>query len=126
MRARHTVRRHGGHECLRLHQDAVAAAVDPLDQEIGQAERLAPGRPGKPQKVFANETVRDTPPGAVGSRTFTIYDAAKPDAPLHTGTFPVPPAGENVLFVLKADGKGGLHIETVRAPAAGAKSGPKR
>ena len=45
----------------------------------------------KPQKVFANETVRDTPP-AGAQRTFTISDSAKPDKPLYTGRFAGPAA----------------------------------
>jgi hypothetical protein len=82
-------------------------------------------RAGKPQKVFANETVRDTV-ASNGNRTFTIFDSAKPDKPLYTGTFPCPPASENFLFVLKSDGKGGLVIEAQRNSASVSKSGPKR
>ena len=75
-------------------------------------------RQGKPQKVFANETVRDTP-AAGGTRKFTIFDAAKPDEAIYTGNFPCPAATENVLFVIKSDGKGGLTIEATKTPTMG-------
>ena len=82
-------------------------------------------RPGKPQKIFANETVRETPP-AGGQRTFRIADAAHPDTPLFTGRLASPAANENVLYVIKSDGKGGLTIEAVNSPASVSKSPPKR
>lgn len=81
-------------------------------------------RPGKPQKIFANETVRETPP-AGGQRTFTIKDAARPEKPLFTGRLPNPAANENVLYVIKSDGKGGLTVEPVSSPVASSKP-PKR
>jgi hypothetical protein len=79
----------------------------------------------KPQKVFANETVRDTP-SAGGQRTFTITDAAHPNKPLYTGKFGTPAANENVLYVIKSDGKGGVTIETISSPVGVSKFGPKR
>jgi hypothetical protein len=75
-------------------------------------------RPGRPQKIFSNETVRDTPKSATGLRAFAIYPSGKPDKPLYTGRFPVPETGENVLYVIKSDGKGGLRIEVLKTPAA--------
>jgi len=71
-------------------------------------------RPGLSQKIFANETVRDSASRTGGQRTFTIYDSAKPDKALHTGHFPVPAENENVLFILKSDGRGGIIVEAVR------------
>jgi hypothetical protein len=88
-------------------------------------ETVAAGRPGKPQKIFANETVRDTP-SAGAQRTFTISDPAKPDKPLYTGRFPAPAENENVLYVIKSDGKGGLVIDVVKTPAGVSKYQPKR
>jgi len=88
-------------------------------------EAVAGGRSGKPQKVFANETVRDTPP-AGAQRTFTITDAAHPDKPLYTGRFSTPAEAENVLYVIKSDGKGGLVIDAVKSPAGVSKHTPKR
>jgi hypothetical protein len=79
----------------------------------------------KPQKIFVNETVRDTPP-AGAQRTFTITDPAKPDKPLYTGRFPAPADNENVLYVIKSDGKGGLTIEAIKSPAGVSKHTPKR
>ena len=79
-------------------------------------ETVSTSRPGKPQKIFANETVRDTPAAGV-QRTFTIADAAHPDKPLYTGRFAAPADAENVLYVIKSDGKGGLLIEAVKTPA---------
>jgi hypothetical protein len=78
-------------------------------------ENLSAGRTGKPQKIFANETVRDTP-SAGAQRTFTIIDTAHPDKPLFTGRFAAPAENENVLYVLKSDGKGGVKIEAVKSP----------
>lgn len=88
-------------------------------------ETGSPGRPGKPQKVFANETVRDST-SAGAHRTFAIFDPAKPDRPLYTGRFPTPADTENVLYVIKSDGKGGLSIEAVKSPAGGRAQPPKR
>jgi hypothetical protein len=82
-------------------------------------------RAGKRQKIFANETVRDSVASS-GNRTFTIFDSAKPDKPIYTGSFPSPPGNENFLFVLKSDGKGGLIIEAQRNSASVSKSRPKR
>ena len=86
--------------------------------------RRSSTRPGKPQKIFANETVRETPP-AGGQRTFTITDTAHPEKPLFTGRLPHPAANENVLYVIKSDGKGGLTVEPVSSPVASSKP-PKR
>ncbi|HVK10468.1 MAG TPA: hypothetical protein VM597_16995 [Gemmataceae bacterium] len=74
---------------------------------------------GRLQKLFSFETVRDTPQ-APGQRTFLIFDSNKPDKPLYTGSFPTPGKNENVLYVIKSDGKGGLVIEALKTPAGGA------
>jgi hypothetical protein len=73
-------------------------------------------RPGRPQKIFANEIVRDNPADGA-ARKFAIYSADKPDKPLFTGVFPAPADNENVLYVIKSDGKGGLTIEPMKVPA---------
>ncbi|MBO0699963.1 MAG: hypothetical protein J2P46_16315, partial [Zavarzinella sp.] len=70
-------------------------------------------RQGRPQKIFANETVRDTPPTAGAVRTFAIYESGQSDKPLHTGLFRAPTDSENLLYVIKTDGKGGLTIEAL-------------
>jgi hypothetical protein len=88
-------------------------------------ETVSAGRAGKPQKIFANETVRDTP-SAGSQRAFAITDAAHPGKPLYTGRFATPAESENVLYVIKADGKGGLTIETVKTPVGVSKHKPKR
>ena len=82
-------------------------------------------RPGKPQKIFANETVRDTPLSDSGQRVFTIYDTAHPDKPLYTGKLHAPAANENVLYVIKLN-KGELAIEAVKTAALTSKSPAKR
>jgi hypothetical protein len=74
-------------------------------------------RPGKPQKIFANETVRETTHKG-GQRTFTIADATRADKPLFTGRLAGPAANENMLYVIKSDGKGGLSVEAVSSPVA--------
>ena len=79
-------------------------------------ENYASGRNGKPQKVFANETIRDTPPAAGVIRKFTIYDANKPDLILATGNFPAPGENENLLYVIKLDAKGAISIEPIQNP----------
>jgi hypothetical protein len=73
-------------------------------------------RSGKPQKIFANETVRETPPVGGGQRSFTISESGRPDKPLYTGAFAAPAANENVLYTIKSDGKGGLIVEAIRTP----------
>ena len=83
-------------------------------------------RPGKPQKIFINETVRDNPASSVNHRTFTISDSSQPDKPLYSGRLPCPTASENVLYILKLDGKGGLVVEVVRMPIQTSKATPKR
>ncbi len=83
-------------------------------------------RPGKPLKIFANETVRDTPPAATNQRQFQIFDASKPDKPIYTGSFNCPPANENFLFIIKSDGKGGLTVETTKAAAGVRLPEPKK
>ena len=88
-------------------------------------ETVSTGRPGKPQKIFANETVRDTPPAGT-HRTFAIYDAGRSDKPLFSGRFPTPADNENVLYVLKSDGKGGVTIQAIKSPAGVGRSNPKR
>ena len=88
-------------------------------------ETVSVGRPGKPQKVFANETVRDAS-SAGPHRTFAIFDPAKPDRPLYTGRFPSPADNENVLYVIKSDGKGGLSIEAVKSPTGTSRAQPPK
>jgi hypothetical protein len=83
-------------------------------------------RAGKPQKIYVNETIRDTAPRSGGNRSFAIFDSAKPDKPLFTGSFPCPPENENFLYVLKPDGKGGLKIEAQRSTNTVTKTTPKR
>jgi hypothetical protein len=86
-------------------------------------------RSGKPQKIFANETVRETPPAGGGQRSFAISDAGRPDKPLYTGAFAAPAANENVLYAIKSDGKGGLIIEAIKSPVVStskSKTPPKR
>jgi hypothetical protein len=73
-------------------------------------------RPGKPQRLFTGEAVRDTQ-GGVGQRTINVFDPKKPNQPIFTGNFPVPAPNENILYLLKSDGKGGITIETVKTPA---------
>ena len=80
---------------------------------------------GQLQKLFSSETVRDTPQGA-GQRQFLIFDASKPDKPLYTGSFPTPAKNENILYVIKSDGKGGLTIEAMKTPAGGAVATPPK
>lgn len=84
-------------------------------------------RQGKAQKIFVNETIRDTPASSVTYRTFTISDSSQPDKPLFTGRLPCPTATENVLYILKMDGKGGFVVETLKSPIQTTKtSSPKR
>jgi hypothetical protein len=82
-------------------------------------------RPGKPQKIFANETVRDTPLSGGGQRAFSIFEAAYPSKPLYTGTFPAPAANENVLYVIKLS-KGELVIEAVKTAAVSTSKVPAK
>lgn len=83
-------------------------------------------RPGTPQKIFANETVRDTPPSGSSQRKYTIFDAAHPEKAIFTGSLACPAPNENVLYVLKSDGRGGLVIEAVRSTTTLTKTPPKK
>lgn len=78
-------------------------------------ETFANGRLGVPQKIFDNETYRDTPTSG-GQRKFSICNAKEPDKILHVGLFPCSTQREHMLFILKNDGKGGLLIENVKLP----------
>jgi hypothetical protein len=75
-------------------------------------------RAGRPQKIFANETIRDTPPSGGGMRSFAIYDSSQPDTPIYTGRFAAPATNENVLYTIKFDVRGDVVIEPVKTPAA--------
>jgi len=83
-------------------------------------------RQGKPQKIFANETIRDTPPAGTEKRMFAISESGKTDKPLFTGNFGCPAANENVLYVIKLDAKGGIVIDTVKTPVATPKKPPTK
>ncbi len=71
-------------------------------------------KPGLSQKIFANETVRDSSNRSGQKRTFTIFDASKSDKAIYTGQFSIPGENENILFILKSDGRGGIVVEIVR------------
>jgi hypothetical protein len=83
-------------------------------------------RQGKPQKIFANETIRDTPPVGGGQRTFTITESGNADKVLHTGNFASPAANENVLYAIKLNAKGAVEIEAIKTPVATAKKPPPK
>lgn len=85
-------------------------------QPIIVQETYANGRTARPQKLFANETFRDTPPVAGVQRKFTIYDANKPDSILATGSFPTPSPNENIMYVIKLDRRGAVTVEAVQTP----------
>jgi hypothetical protein len=89
-------------------------------------ETTPAGKSGKPQKLYTNETIRDMPSGPGGQRTFTISDVAHPEKPLFSGAFTCPASNENVLFVLKVDGKGVIVIESVRTPTGVSRASPKK
>jgi hypothetical protein len=93
-----------------------------IQEQFGTGNSI---RYGKPQKIFPNETVRDFPPPG-GQRKFVIFDAAKPDKPIFTGSLNCPSASENFLFSLNADDKGSLTTELSKSPAGGAFTSPKK
>jgi len=72
-------------------------------------------KPGRPQRLSSGEAVRDTQ-CVGGVRKMTVYDADKPNQPLFSGNFACPAANENLLYVIKSDGRGGITIETVKSP----------
>jgi hypothetical protein len=75
-------------------------------------------RQGRPQRLFAGEAVRDTQ--CVGPvRRITVFDPKVPATPIFQGNFPCPAANENILYLLKSDGKGGLTVEAIKSPAVG-------
>ena len=83
-------------------------------------------RQGKPQKIFANETIRDTPPVGGGQRTFTIAESGTAEKELYKGNFASPAANENVLYVIKLNAKGGVEIEAIKMPIATPKKPPTK
>jgi hypothetical protein len=74
-------------------------------------------RLGRPQRIFSNETFRDTMGGAA-NRRFQIFDAKAPDKPIYTGNFPGPTATDNVLYIIKSDGRGGITVEATKSPTS--------
>ncbi len=72
-------------------------------------------KPGRPQRLNTGEAVRDTQcQGA--QKKITIYDAKNTKTPLFTGNFPCPGANENVLYIIKPDGNGGITVEPKKTP----------
>ena len=72
---------------------------------------------GKPQRLFTGEAVRDTQ--CVGpQRKISIFDPKTPNTPLYTGNVGCPAANENILYVIKSDGKGGITMEVIKTPSA--------
>ncbi|MCE9533349.1 MAG: hypothetical protein K8T89_19820 [Planctomycetes bacterium] len=73
-------------------------------------------RPGKPQRLFAGEAVRDTQcSGSV--RKITITDPKNPNQILYTGNLPCPGTNENILYVVKTDAKGSVTVEAIKIAA---------
>lgn len=68
-------------------------------------------RLGKPQKLLKGEAVRNTLTGTATKRRISIYDPKNPTKPLVCDDFPCPAPGENILYVIKSDGKGGITVE---------------
>jgi hypothetical protein len=96
---------------------------DTKDTIVIQEILVVGGKPkaGKPQRLFAGEAVRDTQ--CVGAqRKIYIYDTKNPNTPLLTDDFRCPAANENILYVIKSDGKGGITVETVKTAATVAPS----
>jgi hypothetical protein len=77
-------------------------------------------RPGRPQRLFTGEAVRDTQ-FAGPQRRISIFDSKNTNQPIYTGSFPCPAANENLLYSIKTDPKGGITIEAIKSPAAGPK-----
>ncbi len=73
-------------------------------------------RPGRPQRLFTGEAVRDTPPPG-GQRRISVYDAANSNQPIYSGNIPCPAANENILYCIKRDPKGGVAIDAIKSPA---------
>jgi len=81
-------------------------------------------RPGKPQRLFAGEVVRDAHCNG-GARTISICDPKNPNVVLWSGALGCPPANENVTYVIKIDARGGIVIETQKTAHSGPSSSPK-
>jgi hypothetical protein len=73
-------------------------------------------RPGKPQRLFVGDAVRDTP-AAGGQRRISIFDPNNPNQPIYSSNFPCPAANENILYSIKRDAKGAVSIESIKSPA---------
>jgi hypothetical protein len=72
-------------------------------------------RLGRPQRLFAGEAVRDTPPGGA-QRRISVFDATNPNQPIYSKDFPCPAANENILYSIKRDAKTGITIEAIKSP----------
>jgi hypothetical protein len=72
-------------------------------------------KPGRPQRLMTGEALRDTQcQGA--QKQISIFNAKNTNVPLLSGNFACPAANENVLYIIKSDGKGGITTETVKTP----------
>ncbi len=81
-------------------------------------------RPGRPQRLFAGEAVRDV--GGVGQRQLSVFELKNPNQPIFTDGFACPASNENMLYLLKSDGTGGIATESVKTRAQGAAPVPKK
>ena len=69
----------------------------------------------KPQRLFTGEAVRDTQ--CTGpQRKISIFDPKNPNTPIFTGNVPCPAANENILYLIKADGKGDITMDVIKTP----------
>jgi hypothetical protein len=72
-------------------------------------------KPGRPQRLNTGEAVRDTQCQGT-QKQIAIYDPKNTKVPLFTGNFACPAANENVLYIIKPDGKGGIMVEPNKMP----------
>lgn len=82
-------------------------------------------KPAKPQRLFVGEAVRDTQCNGK-QRKISIYNLQNPNQLLYTGSFACPALSENVLYVIKSDGKGGVTIETTKSSAKAQEPPPQK
>jgi hypothetical protein len=92
---------------------------DTKDTIVIQETMTVNGQPklSQPQKLLVGQAVRDTL-NVGAQRRFSIYDPKNPNVPIYTGNFNCPAANENILYILKPDGKGGITVDVSKTPAA--------
>jgi hypothetical protein len=72
-------------------------------------------KPGRPQRLEAGQSTRDTQCQGT-QKQISIFNPKNPNTALFTGNLACPGVNENILYIIRSDGKGGITLQPVKAP----------